>query len=280
MQIPLKSTRRLLALSLLACATSTPVGASISDDFESYAVGSFPSPTWLDVATVLPTAQNPVPSAFVIKTLNAQGSATQALSTIGDIASSKGIYAPVPLSSLYHLQADVRVDRYSDAPDSTVSDWAMQLTFAQTGVANFANTPQAGIYASSLTQGWRLFLISSNNGPSADIDLSTAANVGQWYHLDLTLDTVSGAFHSVISDAATLALLADQVNVINGWQPQNGLFDSFAFFGGDLSQKDTIGNIGVVDNVNISVPEPATALLLTPGLAMLVGFARRQRDRA
>jgi len=73
----------------------------------------------------------------------------------------------VPVSTYYLLRADVRVDRYSDAPTFTTEDWAMQLTFGRNGVDNWAYTPQLGIYASSLTRGWRLF----SNNPSASIDL-------------------------------------------------------------------------------------------------------------
>jgi hypothetical protein len=210
----------------------------------------------------------------VITTTDAFGNTTQALSTVRALAASKGIFAPIPVSLTYSLAADVRVDRYSDHSDSTTSDWAMQLTFAQVGIRNFATTPQAGIYASSLTQGWRLFLISSNGGAaSADIDLGGPASVGTWYRLELTLDVTTGAFHSRVSDIAQAQLLVDRTDVIPNWQPQDGQFDSFAFFGGELSPDDTVGNLGIVDNVNIvaaAVPEPSTIVLLTIGRACLL----------
>jgi len=254
-------------------AHSLPVHAgTITDNFQSYPVGSFPAPQWSDVGAVLPEAPiAPLPSATVITTTDAFGNTTQALSTVGALAASKGIFAPIPVSLTYSLAADVRVDRYSDHSDSTTSDWAMQLTFAQVGIRNFATTPQAGIYASSLTQGWRLFLISSNGGAaSADTDLGGAASVGTWYRLELTLDVNTGAFHSRVSDIAQGQLLVDRTDVIPNWQPQDGQFDSFAFFGGELSPDDTVGNVGIVDNVNIvavAVPAPRTVVLVAVGLA-------------
>ena len=268
--------RAVLIVMLVMVAHSLPVHAgTITDNFQSYPVGSFPAPQWSDVGAVLPEPPvAPLPSATVITTTDAFGNTTQALSTIGALAASKGIFAPIPVSLTYSLAADVRVDRYSDHSDSTTSDWAMQLTFAQVGIRNFATTPQAGIYASSLTQGWRLFLISSNGGAaSADTDLGGAASVGTWYRLELTLDVNTGAFHSRVSDIAQGLLLVDRTDVIPNWQPQDAQFDSFAFFGGELSPDDTVGNVGIVDNVNIvavAVPAPRTVVLVAVGLACLL----------
>ena len=275
--------RAVLIVMLVMVAHSLPVHAgSITDNFQSYPVGSFPAPQWSDVGAVLPEPPvAPLPSAMVITTIDAFGNTTQALSTVGALAASKGIFAPIPVSLTYSLAADVRVDRYSDHSDSTTSDWAMQLTFAQVGIRNFATTPQAGIYASSLTQGWRLFLISSNGGaPSADTDLGGAASVGTWYRLELTLDVTTGAFHSRVSDIAQGQLLVDRTDVIPNWQPQDGQFDSFAFFGGELSPDDTVGNVGIVDNVNVvaaAVPAPRTVVLVAAGLACLLLLLRPSR---
>ncbi len=122
--------------------SASTASAQIVDNFESYALGSLPSPTWLDAGAVLPTGRIPsFPSATVISTLDAFGNSTQAVATVGDLATSKGIYANVPVSTFYLLRADVRVDRYSDAPASTSEDWAMQLTVGRNGVENWAYTP-------------------------------------------------------------------------------------------------------------------------------------------
>lgn len=146
------------------------------------------------------------------------------------------------------------------------SDWAMQLTFAHNASASYDVTPQAGIYASSLTQTWRLFLIGEI-ALSADIDLGLAASVGTWYRVSLEADALTGTFHTQISDIASGAPLLNDTRTIPGWTPTEASWDSIAFFGGDLT--GTTANQAVVDNVNISssVPEPSSLPLLIAGLA-------------
>ncbi len=276
-----------------ACLAIASQSASVIDDFESYAPGSFPTPTWLDVAVVLPESaplvNAPLPSASVVTTTDAHGQATQALQTVNALGVSKGIYTPVPVSSNYSLFADLRTVQYANTSldplnAGPATDWSMQLTFAQVGVSNFDNTPQAGVYASSQTQGWRLFLISSNGGPTADIDLGVAASLGIWYSVELQIDATTGSFHSIIKDAASGTQLNDTTNVIANWQPQFGVFDSIAFFAGEVAAtfpvsagSTTIPNIGQVDNINVTttpVPLPAPVWLLT---SVLGGLALRRR---
>ncbi len=289
------ATRHALGIALLAAVAHHNAAAAVIDNFESYAPGAFPSPTWLDVASVLPEASPlinvPLPSATVVVTSDAHGNSTQAMQTVDALGVSKGIYASVPLSSSYSLFADMRALQYANTSSDplvagTASDWAMQLTFAQKGIANFDNTPQAGVYASSQSQGWRLFLIGSNGGPFADIDLNVAASMNTWYSVALQVDTVTGTFHSTISDAESGTVLGDRSDVIAGWAPQFGQFDAIAFFAGEVaavspatSGSTTIPNIGQVDNVNVTttpVPLPGSFALFGSVLGVLAWRSRRR----
>ncbi len=286
----------LLCVVTLCLSGGIARAAVISDDFEGYPTGTFPSPTWQDVALVAPDAppylNAPTPSATVVATTDAFGGPTQALQTDASLGVSRGIYASVPVSTSYTLHADIRTLQYANTDPSAfpADDWSMQLTFAQAGVANFSTTPQAGVYASSLTQGWRLFLIGANGGPYDDFDLGVAAAAGTWYTVQLDIDAVTGSFHSLIIDTATGAVLGEHTRIYGSWLPQYAAFDSIAFFGGETLARTppetgstTTPSVAQVDNVNILaspiVPEPATCALVAVGLAGL-GIARGRREVA
>lgn len=94
-----------------------------------------------------------------------------------------------------------------------------------------------------------------------------------------SLNVTTGEFHSRIWDGATGTSLLDQYNLIAGWNPADAQFDAFAFIGGELTPEATIGNIAVIDNVNITAvttPEPGTLLLALTGIMPLVAIARRR----
>ena len=145
----------------------------------------------------------------------------------------------------------------------------MQLTFAQV-LTNFAGTPQFGLYASSSTHGWRLYFQGAASG-FADIDLGVAAPVGEWFTVGLDLNALTGAYDATIVDTATGALLTNAIGTLPDWTAADDTFDSVAFFKGDLSPGDTIGDTAAVTNINVTatVPEPAGWLLFVTGLVTL-----------
>lgn len=270
----------LLFTTVVFVASTNASAVAISDTFESYAPGTFPSPTWLDVATVFNSGQI-IPSASIVTTTDAQGNPTQAVAIRDQLGSSRGIYAPTAIGRFYALQADIRPDRYT--PDSLfpTTDWAMQLTFANSTVSSFNGTPQAGIYASSLTRGWRLFLIGEVSS-ILDVDLGVAANLDTWYTVSLDADALLGTFRSRIFDTATGNLLVDNTTTATGWTPAEANWNSIAFFGGDLS--GTVANQAVVDNVNVTssgtIPEPSSlAMFGAAGLALIGARRRKQNGR-
>ena len=207
----------------------------------------------------------------MVATTDAFGNPTQAMAIRDEWGSSRGIYAPTALGRFYSLAADLRVDRYATDSQFTTSDWAMQLTFAHNTGFTYDGTPQAGTYATALTNGWRLFLIGEG-GQTADLDLSLAADVGIWYRVSLEADAMTGMFHTQIFDVALGTQLLDDTQTLAGWTLDEAQWDSIAFFGGDLS--GTTPSQAVVDNIGISssggIPEPATALLAAvAGLGLL-----------
>jgi hypothetical protein len=148
----------------------------------------------------------------------------------------------------------------------------MQLTFAQLS-GNLYLAPQVGIHASTFTETWRAFLIPSDAIPGADIDLGLSVLVGSWYRLRLDFDAIAGQWHAQIADAAPGTSLVDATDTFIGWTATSGLFDGVAFIEGEGTVGTTVGNLALVDNINVTaIPEPATTGLLCCAWVLLEVF--------
>jgi hypothetical protein len=247
-----------VAAAALAISAMSAVATPIVEDFEAYARGSFPDCPWLDAGLVDPTPPDPPdPSVTVEGTTNADGRPTQALALVDSIAPSQGIYALIPIGAAYTVSADVRVDRFSDNASNFTSDWPMQVGVGGLiGQTDLAFTPQVGIYASSFSQGWRLFA-SGAAFAFEDIDLNAPVVLGQWYHLDMTLTAATGAVHCVITEMPSGTVVADQTDVVKGWTPQDGVFDRVVAFDGELTKGTTVSNLAVIDNLTFETTPPS-----------------------
>ncbi len=265
---------RMLMSALGAVAilvTGSAYAGLIGETFEDVAAGNFPPPPWQDVGLVNPEPPNPPdPSVTVEMTTDAFGNATKALTLVEALAQSQGIYRAIPVSPFYSVAADVRVDRFSDNAAFKTSDWAMEV-----GVGQFlegidpAFIPQTAIYASSLTQGWRLYVVGTAKA-FANIDLKLPVQIGTWYRVQVDLDAVGGVIRSRIWDVASGAPLLDRADVIEGWTPDDGLYDIANFFDGELTPEATVSNLAVIDNICVA---PIASCLADLDFSGAVDFA-------
>ncbi len=274
------ASRALCLLSLSGLLTfAIPANATVVfDDFESYALGTFPSPTWSDVGAVDPVAPiTPIPSATVVSTTDAFGSSTQAVAFVDALGAAGGIYRSVPVSTNYSFGVDIRVDQFAQNAQGPASDWAAQMGFVQNG-SSFSFAPQVGIYASSQTQDWRLFAFGGTS-LGVDLTLGIPVNLGQWYRVDIDFNALSGLTHSVIRDILTGTVLVDRFDVlsdgVNDWTTDGVPLDAISIFDGELT--GTTPNLAVFDNLGTAAttPEPASVLLLASGL-LAISLARRK----
>src|SRR3990172_4364869 len=156
---------------LVVCPVQSSAASIISDDFESFAPGSFPSPPWLDAGTVAPTQPLPPdPSVTVVSTTDAFGAPTRAVSLEAAVSGTpQGIFQAIPTSPTYSLGVDLRIDAFSDGGSEEFQQWAFEAAFLVNDGTSFNSADQIGIFASSVTNDFRLFAI--NNGQTTDLPL-------------------------------------------------------------------------------------------------------------
>jgi hypothetical protein len=124
------------------------------------------------------------------------------------------------------------------------------------GTIDLAYTPQVGIYASSLTQGWRLYAVGASYLAAADIDLGVPAELNVWYRVQVDLVAATGEVRSQIWNATTNVLLVDHTDFIPQWTPSDGIFDRLMLIDGETTKATTIANLATVDNVVFSSAPP------------------------
>ncbi len=253
-------------------------GQAFFDDFETYAIGSFPAGRWHDVGLVDPSPPNPPdPSATVQIVTNARGTATKALVFADATAPSSGIYTATSIASVYRMNANIRIDRFSDQATSNSADFPVAMGFGAFGAGVDPSLWRgAQVYASSFTGGWRMKVFGTN-GTQGDYDLNLAAATGRWYDVRLDFNSANGVMRGRIFDGATGAQLTDLRQVISGWTSTDGLFDTALVFDSETSGGITRSNLAVVDNVG--VPETSSLMVLAFGLVSLVALRKRLRPR-
>lgn len=261
--------RRFTQLALTLAAPAAALAGPIADDFESYAVGSFPSANWQDAAAVSPSGMLPPPnpSCSVGTTTNALGQPTRALHLDGSwVGSASGIYRSVPTVAAYTVSMDVRTDAYGDGATDNASDWPWMM-----GVSRYDVNVQAGgwnslqMYSTNMSHDFRGYAISQTD--YQDFPLGVTMVTGVWYHVQIDVDAVTGSIRSRIWDAATNAQLHDSLVQMATWTAADGLFDAVTINQGELSASSSADVW--VDNVNVQVPEPTSLALLALGGLLL-----------
>lgn len=189
-----------------------------NDDFESYPLDQFPPVPWFDAGQVAPDPSTPDPSAVVVETTDAFGNTTRAVSIVEAVTTSQSLYQELPVGDRYRMSADVCIDGFSDGAVFPLSNWAVAVGVAAQTAKNPAFTPQVVIYASGLTESWRLLAFGPGD---AEIDLGIAALVGTWYRVGLELDVDSGQVRSRIWDIAAEELILDRTDSPMDWDPDS-----------------------------------------------------------
>lgn len=260
------SARIAIGLALSAVATGCSAGPAWSDNFESYAPGSFPGGRWRDFGT----AAVPVPAlptGTVIQTTGMTGSSTRAFQVSQRSGRSQGLIADIEHADTHRFEADLRVDIHPTP--ARFGDWTAAMGyFKESDPSTDINfEPQGIVYV--YNQRW-WFYGSTGVGNPTNMQLGTASvAAGVWYHVSLGVDTRNGVFNVQISNAAQ-TLISRQV-AISGYIASTGRYNRVGIYDGEYSGQSATPGQFSADNVSY-IPAPGTA-------AALLGFGAVRRRR-
>lgn len=268
-------SERIVTAVLLGCVGVASARGAIVEDFESYPVSSFPSPTWLDVRTLIPSPNTPNPSGRVAGTTGPSGGTTRAFRTTRAVGASQGIFARFTPTRHVSIAADVRFDAWDNSTNGNGGGWPMALGFfkaTQGADPNFA--PQVMVFADSTNRTWALYTQTGESFATAQFFAlsSVAPSLNTWYRLSLQLDTQTGLVSASVRISTSANFIANATFVIPNWEPGTARYNVGAALDGEYGTNATLGGQATVDNITL-VPAPAGAALLG---AACVAFRRKR----
>jgi len=246
------NTSRFACVLGSAIIASTLHAQSITDDFETQQVGSFPAEGWHDITdrTVGSPAQSP--SMSVIQTTDAQGNPTNAVQTNQE-PGTNGLYQDVsPDTSFHHLSMNVRVDSMHSAN----AGWPAGMGYSRySGKGDVNANPHAVIYVWT-GRVWNLFIKPGGGRPPVDLRVTgPQLVVGRWYTLTLDVDVQTGLFEAKVFDAVTGDLLNSVSHTYAQWDPAVDSFNSITMFDGGNVNSPLQGQ-STIDNVSYTPIDP------------------------
>lgn len=256
---------------VLVCCASTCLGTPWFEGFQSAAPGTFPGGRWRDMgqsAVPMPT----LPTGEVINTLGPAGDPTRAFQVFQRQSTSQGIITDIDLAPRHRLEADLRVD-INPSP-IRFGNWTAGMGFFQEeDPATDINFEPQGVVYVYASRWW--FYGATNLGGPTNLEIGPApVRRGEWYHIAIDVNTLTGAFDIEVLDAAG-ATLIDRTITIAGFDPSRGQYNRVAIFDGEYAAGAVTPGQFTADNIRY-VPGPGGAAAL---LAFAFG-ARRRRPLA
>lgn len=225
----------------------------VDEGFEDVLVGEQPGDPWQDVVTRISSPTIESPTAVVIDTEGADGSATRALQISDAIGTSQGLVAAVDLASQYQVVANVRIDQFSDAEGDAV--WPIAVGVTQDTAARDLNDDPHAVVLVGADGSWHLRVKNGDeDSPTLNANIAApSAEVGQWYRVLLEVNTDTGAVHGRITDPTTDAVLGDNMVIVSNWDDTYAEYDAIALYDGEYDATGgTQGGQASIDDVSYS----------------------------
>ena len=261
--------------AVFVCVCGLARGA-ITENFESYSNGNFPSTKWFDARTLIPGATSPNPSGSVITTTGPTGT-TKAFQTTRSVGTSQGIVTGIAPSSVVSISANVRYDNFDNSNNQNGGGWPMALGFFQWSGSDPNFSPQVTLYADSTFKNWSLYIQTSANPLDFQFIRLTSATTATntWFFLSLRVDTATGVIQSQVRQANSSNFIVNDTRTIAGWDPAFAQYNIAGAIDGEYGTNATLGGRATIDNITV-VPAPGALAL---GVCVAMRRRRVGRDR-
>ena len=255
--------KQMLGVLCVALLASRAVGA-ISENFESYAPGSFPSGRWFDARNLVPGATSPNPSGAIVATTGPSGT-TRAFQTSRAVGTSQGIVTGIGPSRVVSISANVRYDNFDNSTNQNGGGWPIALGFFQWNGIDPNFSPQVTLFADSTFKNWSLYIQASPDPQDFRFVRLTPAitATNTWYFLAVRVDTLTGEIRSQVRLANSASFIVDDVRTIAGWNPAFAQYNVAGALDGEYFTNATQGGRATVDNITV-VPGAWTLALALP----------------
>ncbi len=221
-------------------------------NFDKQSLVDLQNKGWKDITEISIPATAPKPSVKLIELDNLN----TALQLKHTVSTSCGMYKPLNVADKYILEADIRIDNWSNSSRPFFTDWAIALGFFNVveGI-DFNGAPQVTFVAQPVSNNLVLYALRADANPNDFFNLEFPERLIKdiWYSFSIILYNKTGEIETKVIEKKSKKLIHKAITQIPNWNTKtSGYFQNFGFWDGEYNTDATTGNQISIDNLYLN----------------------------